>query len=511
MSKTRTQKAALNTMTAAISEIVSLICGLILPRLILANFGSAYNGITSSATQYLSAISILTVGVSGTTRVALYRSLADGDIKKSSSIVRATEIYMRKIGLILLVYIVALSILYPVFVKTDYKWFDVTILVAAAGIGTFGQYFFGTAYTAFLSANQSVYIYNTFLIASVLSNTIISVVLIKLGCSIQIVKLGSAFVYFLRPLMQNLYVTRRFKIDKRCEPDNSALALRKDVMAHSLANIVHDNTDMVVLTLFCNVRIVSVYSVYNLVMHALKKTQGVFTSGTEAIFGNMWVKGEVEKIKKSLGYYEYVVGMLVSTVFATSFIVILPFISLYTKGVNDVEYVLPSYALVISLAQAWFCLRAPYLTLVQGAGHYKQTKTGAYFEAGINLVASVILVQFIGIVGVAVGTLIANVFRTVQYAWYIDRNIAKRGMTIFILRILWSFSNAAVAYFLTAPVIRASAHLSWHNWILCSFFSIAVCAAVSLVSSLLFYRSDLTGIIGIAKNIIKKKLRRKKK
>jgi len=510
MSKTRTQKAALNTLTAAISEIVALVCGLILPRMILANYGSAYNGITTSATQFLSAVSILTVGVSGTTRVALYRSLADGDIKKSSAIVRSTEIYMRKIGLILLVYIVGLSILYPIFVQTGYEWLDVAVLVAAAGIGTFGQYFFGTAYTAFLSANQSVYIYNIFLIATVLANTVISAVLIKLGCSIQIVKLSSAFVYFLRPLMQSLYVSKRFKIDKRCKPDNSALALRRDVMAHSLANIVHDNTDMVVLTLFCNVKIVSVYTVYNLVMHALKKTQGVFTSGTEAIFGNMWVKGEADKIKKALGYYEFIVGVLVSTIFATSFIVILPFISLYTKGVNDVEYVLPTYALVISLAQAWFCLRAPYLTLVQGVGHYKQTKTGAYFEAGINLITSVILVQFIGIVGVAVGTLIANVFRTVQYAWYIDRSIAPRGMKVFIFKVVWAIANAAVSYFIAAPVVREYAHLSWQNWILCSFFSIAVCAVITLASSLIFFRSDLTGVIGIAKNMIKKKIRPKK-
>lgn len=511
MLKSRTQKAALNTLTASLSEVVTMICGLILPRLILSNFGSAYNGITSSATQFLNAISILTVGVAGTTRVALYRSLADGDMKKSSSIVRATEIYMRKVGMVLLVYILILAAVYPFCIKTEYPWLDVSILVVAAGIGTFGQYFFGTAYTAFLSANQCVYIYNIFLIISIILNTLISAVLIWLGCSIQIVKLGGAFVFFLRPVLQNIYVTKKFKIDKHCEPDNSAMKLRKDVMAHSIANIVHDNTDIIVLTVFCNVQIVSVYTVYNLIMNALKKTQQVFTNGTEALFGNMWAKGEIDKIKKSLGSYEYIMGLLVSVIFATCYIVILPFVSHYTKGVYDVQYVLPVYALVITTAQAWFCIRSPYLTLVQGAGHYKQTKTGAYLEAAINLISSTILVQVIGIVGVAVGTLIANMFRTLQYAFYIEKNIVHRGIDKFVNKIVWSFSNAIIAYFIVTPVVNKYAYISWINWIICSVFSVIVCTCVTFLSSLIFFRQDMRDISRIARNVVARKTKSKEK
>ena len=54
----RTKKAVINTMTSIIAEIVSIICGLILPRLILGAFGSSYNGITSSITQFLSCIGL---------------------------------------------------------------------------------------------------------------------------------------------------------------------------------------------------------------------------------------------------------------------------------------------------------------------------------------------------------------------------------------------------------------------------------------------------------------------
>ncbi len=482
-----------------------MICGLILPRLILANFGSTYNGITASATQFMSAISILNLGVAGTTRVALYKSLAAGDRAKTSAIVRATEKYMHKIGYVLAVYVVVLMVFYPLLVETGFAWMDVALLILAAGINSFGAYYFGTTYQAFLSADQSIYISNIFLIIATVLNTIVSAVLIKLGCSIQVVKLASAGIMFLKPFLQNVYVTKKYSLDKKCEPDNTALSMRRDVMAHSIANLIHDHASIIVLTVFCDVKVVSVYTVYNLIMSALKKMQGVFTNGTEAIFGNMWVKGEIEKIRRTLGLYEYVISSFVSTVFSTSLVMILPFIALYTKGVTDVEYILPLYAALIVIAQIFFCYRAPYLTLVQGVGRYKETKKGAFAEAAINLVVSVIGVQLWGIVGVAVGTMVANLFRTVQYAVYIEKKILSRGIHHVIFMMLRSMANIGIVYLICHGFVEANAGASWLQWVLCAAGTGVVSVAVCLLTSVVLNRSDLKAAWAVGKRLLHKK------
>ena len=505
MLKTRTQKAALNTATAALSELVHLGCGLILPRMILSYYGSSYNGITSSAKQFLSAVSILTVGVSGTTRFALYRSLLNHDIKKTSGVIRATEKYMRKVGIVLLIYVAILTVVYPLLKDTGYGWTEVAPLIIAAGISASGRYFFGTTYMALLSADQSIYISNIFLIAANITNLLISTVLIRKNCSIQVVKLCSSFALLLSPFLRAVYVRKKYKLDRACEPDYSALSLRRDVMAHSIANIVHDHTDIIVLTIFCNVKIVSVYTIYNLVMNALKKTQQIFTSGTEAVFGNMWAKEEVEKIKQSLGCYEYIISAFVSIVFSATVVLLLPFISLYTKGVHDVEYILPIYAIVITGAQMFYSFRTPYLTIVQGVGHYKQTKNGAYAEAIINIVTSVILVKYIGIVGVAVGTLIANVFRTVQYALYIDKHIVPRGKTVFARRILWTVSNILIIYFIVSSKASQFAYLDWKAWIVTALIISILSILLTALSSLIFYRKDFFSTILLVYRVIGKK------
>lgn len=508
MSRSRSQKASFNIISSAIAELIALASTMILPRLILTHYGSAYNGIASSASQFLSLISVLTLGVTAATRVALYKTLAKNDIAGTSAIVRATEKYMRKIGTILLIYILGLAVLYPVLVKTGFSYIDVASIIAITGISSFAEYYFGITYRTLLLADQSVYISNIFTSIATVVSLLVTIILIRMECSFQIVKLSGAAVYLIKLILQNKYVDAHYRLNKHCEPNFNALKGRSDAMAHALANIVHDNTDIVVLTLFTDVKTVSVYTVYNLVMTALKKLQLIFNTGTEPIFGNMWAKNELDKIKQTLNFYEFAVAAFCSAVFSTALIMLLPFIVLYTKGVTDVEYVRPYYAITITLAYAVQCFRVPYLCVVGGIGHYKQTKSAAIWEAVINLGISVILVNLIGMVGVAIGTLAANLYRTVMFAVYIDDNVIHRGKSVFIKKILWSFLNILI---ITVPLYQFTQNYiisGWLTWMIYAavVFILSVCAVV--LSSLLFYRAELINAFKIVKRMTIKTLHR---
>ena len=69
----RTKKAFYNTVSGILYQFVAIICAFVLPRLILSSFGSSYNGIVSSINQFLSWISVLSAGIGGVTRAALYK------------------------------------------------------------------------------------------------------------------------------------------------------------------------------------------------------------------------------------------------------------------------------------------------------------------------------------------------------------------------------------------------------------------------------------------------------
>ena len=502
--QSRLKKTSYNVISLLIYQIVVFVCNLILPRLILSNYGSAYNGMVSSITQFLNLVSLLRLGVAGAVRASLYKPLAEKNKEKTSKIVKASQLFMKRIGYIILIYMIILAIIYPTFFGKEFQFLNVAALVIALGLGTFGQYFFGLTYQILLDADQRQYIYNIVQTVTMVLNTFCSTILIISGMSIQGVKFASGILFLVSPILLSRYVIKDYKLDTNCEADDTALAQRKDAMGHSIANIIHENTDMILLTVFTSVKIVSVYSVYALIMNGLKQVLYVFTTGSEAVFGNMWANQEKESISNNLSLFEFIIGVFVSIIFSVTSVLIIPFIMLYTKGVHDVNYIIPEYAFVIVLAQIFYCIRLPYLTITQAAGKYKETKKGAYAEAIINLSVSLVLVNIIGITGTAIGTLVANLFRTIQYMLFTYHHLVKKSIGVFIRRIIWICCNVLIVLMVGKVFVFDYSYHGWMRWIISGVILALLGSIVTLVSSMIFYRKDLFRLFTVLKRMLKR-------
>ena len=79
--RSRGKKLALNTITSLVLQVVSVICGFILPRLILESFGSDVNGLVNSITQFLGVITLLDLGVGAVVQSALYKPLISSGVR----------------------------------------------------------------------------------------------------------------------------------------------------------------------------------------------------------------------------------------------------------------------------------------------------------------------------------------------------------------------------------------------------------------------------------------------
>lgn len=500
----RTKKALYNIISQMSYEVVATVCALILPRLILSAYGSSYNGVVASITQFLDYISFLTLGISGATRVAIYKAKATDDIRNISAVLKSTENYMRKVAYAFIVYLLFLIVVYPMIVQKEFAWFDVASLVIIIGLGTFAEYFFGITYRTFLMADQSNYIYNVIQIFSKIGNTLISVLLINMGQSIQVVKLGSAICFVAAPIILNYIVRKKYKIITDIEPDETALQQRNDVMAHSIANCIHQYIGIFLLTFFSSTSIISVYSIYGLVLGSLQKLQVVFTTGLEGAFGELWARGEKAKFEKNFSIFEFFIFSFASIVFACTLVLILPFVKLYTKGIHDVNYILPIYASIAILAQIFFCIRAPYLIATQAAGKYKETKKGAFIEAFLNLMVSFIGVLKFQIIGVALGLCVANAFRTVQYAVFLSKNILNRSMLVFFKRVFWLCFNV-VSIVTVFDVFLFWNIDDWNVWIFSAIILVLSSTVFTTISAYFFFNQEFMGLFDVLKRMLSRK------
>lgn len=501
--RSRSKKAIINTFASLGNELVSVICGLILPRLILRAFGSSYNGLVSSIGQFISCISLMRAGISGVTRAALYKPLAEKNDQEISSIINATEKFFRKVALIFAVGIVAFAVLYPIVVVKEFDWLFSFSLILILAISTFVQYYFGLTYQMLLIADQKQKIVSYFRIISVVTNTVFAAILIKCGAGIHVVKLGSAAAFAITPIAISIYVKKHYNIDRKAAPNTVAIKQRWDALGHEIANFINTNTDVIVLTIFAGVKEVSVYTVYNHVIASIRKIVTNCTISFGAAFGDMYARKQYDLMHDNLGIFEIVIFSVASIVYSVSVSMIRSFALIYTHGVNDVSYDRPLFGIIITLAGLFTCFRIPYYVITTSVGHYKQTRNGAFIEAGLNIVISVACVIKFGIVGVAIGTLVAAAFRSFQYAIYLGKNILNRSIMLFIKHVAVSLSICLVVYLISCvlPINDDSIPM----WLLKAISLTAISTVLVLATDLIFWKKDTKLFVAKVRNNFKKR------
>lgn len=495
----RSKKTLINTLSSLALQIVTAICGLILPRLILSYFGSEVNGTISSITQFLSYIVLLEAGVGGVVKAALYKPLAEKDEQKLSGILNATESFFKKIGITFILYLAVIAVIFPYITHTDYDFWYTASLVVIIGVSTVAQYFFGITYQMLLNADQKVYVDNCLQITTLILNTGISAVLLALGCGVHIVKLASTVVFVLRPLLTFLYVRKKYHIDRKIPPDNTAIKQRWDGLGQHIAFIVHSNTDVAILSVFTNMLLVSVYTVHMTVITGIKNLVNSLSGGFAPAIGDMIARDEKETLNSTIDLYEFIAFFFVSVSFTITAVMIEPFVALYTSVAPDPAYYQPLFATLMCVAEGIYVIRCVYSNVVLGAGHFRQTNLGAYIEAGLNIVVSAVLVNFFGLVGVAIGTCVAMIFRTVDYVFYLSKHIAERSPLLFFRRVMVSGIAIALGAVLSKLAMRGEVD-SWSMWILyAALTSVIVTVSVSVVN-FLFYRKEFTAFLHRIRN-----------
>lgn len=500
----RSKRALINTIFSLILQIATFVSGMLIPRMIIVKYGSDVNGLVTSITQFLGYLTLLEAGIGGVIKAELYQPLAGKDEKRMSMVMKASETFFHKIAYISIAYIVILSVLYPVLINDEFQIIYTAVLVIIIGVGTVAQYYFGITYQLLLQADQKGYIYYFFQTCAIILNVVISMVLIYAGFSIQIVKLVSSTIFVARPIIINIYVKKHYKIHKDVENNGEVLKQRWNGMAHSLAAFVHKKADVFLLSTFSTLSMVSIYSVYTAVTYGLNAIVTVITNPFQAAFGDMIAKGEKKTLERTFRVYIWLSNEVVITVFSVAIIMILPFIELYTKGVEDVNYYRPVFSVLILLAEMFFCLRQPYQAVITAAGHYKQTQRGGIIEAVMNIVISFIFLYFWGLTGVALGTLISMLYRTFDYALYLRKNIIEYPLTEFFKRMAISAASLLCCVFLKGFVgkIQMESYLAWS---LVSCGVMLICFIICTVFNILFYKEDLEHIIQLLKGLKKKK------
>ena len=450
-------------------------------------------------------IGFLELGVGAVIQSSLYKPLAEKDNIQISMVLKSGDRFFKKIAHILLVYVVGLTIFYPFIANTNQSWLYTALLILAMSISAFAQYYFGIIDRILLNADQRGYIQYTSQIITLCLNTVACVMVIKMGGSIQVVKLTTSIIFLIRPLILRTYINHKYVIDRNIELDEEPIKQKWNGIAQHIAYIILENTDVIVLTAFSTLSNVSIYSVYYMVVGGIKALFLSGTNGVQAVMGEYLATNEKEKLEKFFKGVEFAIHTVVILLYSITVVLIVPFIQVYTKGVTDVNYIQPIFAYTLVAAHAVNCLQLPYNQMILAGGHYKQTQNCYVVAAIINLVISILVVCHWGLIGVAIGTFVSMAYETIWMAIYNSKNFINWPIRRTVKQFFVDIITVIIIMVLSSTFKLGQ--ISFIGWIIMAIKVSILALLISVFANFVFYKEEMLKLVlGIFEKMKIKKL-----
>ena len=421
-------------LTGFFGQLIILALGILVPRFILKSYGDEANGLVSAIGQIFVYLALIESGVGQASLQALYKPVVDNDKKSISSILTTTRSTYRRLTLIYCVGVILIAVLYPLFVKVDVesvqffgsKYFAILLMVLVQGFSGAITFFFVATIRQLMIADGSNYIIVNITTLIKVLTSVLKIVLINIGINIVLLQIVYFILSVIEALIYIIIIKTRYKwVDWKAEKDISVKKERKYFVVHEISNVIFNSTDVLILSIFCDLTVASIYAIFNMVFSAINTLISQVHSSTFYILGQEFKK-ENNSYEKVHDAYDtcYMTGVF--ALISVAYLLINPFVTLYTNGVTSVNYSDKWLALLFCFIQLLSCCRITSSNLIKIAGHAKKTMARAIIEATINLVCSIILVFFLGIYGVLLGTIVALLYRMNDMIVYANKKILGR-------------------------------------------------------------------------------------
>ena len=366
----RTEKSILNVSTNFFIYAFRSVMMFIVRTVFIKVLGEEYLGLDGLFTNILLMLSITELGVSNAINFSLYEPLAKKDYKKVSSLMSFYKKAYKIIGTLVIILGLIIMLFLDEIVTTDIP--DITYL--------------------------AMYILQ--IIALIVTHSFVLYLFIK------------NFVMLINRICINHFISNKYKeidfnsTEKVSKEDLKIIKTNiKGMFFHKIGYYCINGTDNIIISRFLSITAVGIYTNY---LSLITMTNTILSSlykGITASFGNL-IALENKKTQEQIFQKTNFAGHIIYSFVTSAFIVLINFFVTLWVGKN---YLLnSSVVFVICLNFYIDGMRQSIDSIKDAAGVYNQDKYIPIIQSIVNIIISVVLVQYIGMLGVVLGTLISN-------------------------------------------------------------------------------------------------------
>lgn len=455
----RVRNSIKNVSVAMISYVLAMIVGIVSQSVLVRYLGIEYNGLNGLFTNIISMLSIAELGIGSAVVYHLYKPIAINDKEKIKSLMNFYKIAYRWIALIITVIgVMIIPFLKGMVGETSIKE-NIYFIFLLFLVDTVFSYLL-TYKRSLLYADQKNYIINiVHIFYTVLLNVLQIFIMIFTRNYILYLVIKIIF-RILENIVITIIVNRRYpyilekdtqKIDRNIFKD--IMQKIKALLFHKIGGYIVDGTDNIVISSFLGISTVGIYTNYKIIINAISSLISQIFNALTASVGNLLVGEKEEKVYETynklslLNYFIYYIGS--SVLYAT--------ITIMVKIIYGESYIIDDLTVFIIITTFYLQGMKKNIQLFKEAACiFYEDRFVPLIEAVVNIVASVILVQTIGLAGVFIGTIISTLvvflYSYPKYVYHTILNRKKREyvyeqlkyliiflVTIFILTICFKF------------------------------------------------------------------------
>lgn len=430
MAASRTGFVVKNFVWATVGNLSNALFSFVARTVFIYILGTAYLGVNGLFTNILGMLSLAELGVGAAISFSLYKPLAERNTQTIQAIINFYRNAYRIIALI--VAIVGLSILpfLKYIVRGVNEVEHINLIYCIFLFNSVTSYLI-TYKTTLLSADQRNYLItniNTVVKAITMILQIIYLVIFRNYIGYLLI---DATVQLISKLYLNYFTDKRYPFIKgrnrsKLSKEEKAIIFTKirALILHKIGEVSVYQTDNIITSTFINTAVVGLVSNFTMLINMVNTFVVAFFNSATAGFGNLIVTETVNKQLKMTKRYDFLSFVFFGWTGICLYILLGPFVTLWIGK----DRVIDNLTIALLCINYYLTgMRVGLTNIKSAAGIYEQDRWVAICQAIANVIFSIILVQYMGLAGVYVGTLLSSMIPNISRPYIVYKYMFKRS------------------------------------------------------------------------------------
>ena len=409
----RTKNATRNITSGIALKLYQLITPFIIRTIMIYLLGVEYVGLNSLFTSILQVLNLAELGVGSAMVYSMYKPIAEDDSTTICALLRLYKVYYRAIGWIVLIAGVVIMPFVPKLISGDVPaGINVFVIYGLNLAATVASYWLFAYKNSLLIAHQRTDIVNktTILVTTVQYVLQILVLLVwKNYYMYLIIALASqVMLNVVTAVFANkMYPT--YKPEGKLNKEEVKGINRRvgDLFTSKLGGIIVNSADTIVISAFLGLSVLGVYNNYYYIMNSVLGFVTVIFTACTAGIGNSLIVDTEEKNLRDLNKLTFLISWIGCFCCSCFLCLYQPFMRIWVG-----EKYLLSFGCVVCFV-VYFYIRILNQVLIvykDAAGMWHEDRFRPLCTALANLIMNIVLVQFIGIYGILLSTVLSTLF-----------------------------------------------------------------------------------------------------